>query len=63
METPQDAGTKVYTNGTCLMTKMAATPIYGKKPCKNLLLQNQKTNDLVTWDVGPIKFVQMMILR
>ena len=38
METPQDAGTKVYTNGTCLMTKMAATPIYGKKPCKNLLL-------------------------
>ena len=45
------------------MTKMAAMPIYGKNPLKIFLLQNQKA-DLV-WsigDVGPTKFVQMMIL-
>ena len=34
------------------MTKMAATPIYGKKPFKNLLLQNQKADDLGTWYVA-----------
>ena len=31
------------------MTKMAAMPIYGKKPFKNLHLQNQKADDLGTW--------------
>ena len=43
------------------MTKMAATPIYGKD-FKNL--QNQKVDDLGTWfgGVGPTKFVQIMIL-
>ena len=34
------------------MTKMAATPIYGKKPFKNLLHQNQKADDLGTWYVA-----------
>ena len=34
------------------MTKMAATPIYGKKPFKSLLLKNQKANDLGTWYVA-----------
>ena len=34
METPKDAGTKVCSNGPGLMTKMAATPIYGKNPLK-----------------------------
>ena len=34
METPQDAGTKVCSNGPDHMTKMAATPIYGKNPLK-----------------------------
>ena len=34
METPQDAGTKVCSNGPGHMTKMAATPIYGKNPLK-----------------------------
>ena len=29
-----DAGTKVCTNGPGHMTKMAATPIYGKNPLK-----------------------------
>ena len=28
------------------MTEVAAMPIYGVKPLKNLLLQNQLTNDL-----------------
>ena len=34
METPYDAGTKVCSNGRGHMTKMAATPIYGKNPLK-----------------------------
>ena len=34
METPMDAGTKVCLNGPGHMTKMGATPIYGKNPLK-----------------------------
>ena len=34
------------------MKKMAAMPIYGKKPFKNLLLENQKADDLGTWYVA-----------
>ena len=34
------------------ITKMAAMPIYGKKNFKNLLLQNQKADDLGTWYVA-----------
>ena len=34
METLWDAGTKVCSNGSGHMTKMAATPIYGKNPLK-----------------------------
>ena len=34
------------------MTKMAAMPIYGKKTFKQLHLQNQKADDLGTWDVA-----------
>ena len=52
METPKDGGTKVCSNGPGHMTKMAAMPIYGKKNFKNLLLQNQKANDLGTWYVA-----------
>ena len=52
METPYDAGTKVCSNGPGHMTKMAAMSIYGKKPFKNLLLQNQKADDLGTWYVA-----------
>ena len=47
METPLDLETKVYSNGPGHITKMAATPIY-----KNLLLQNQKADDLETWYVA-----------
>ena len=35
-------GMKVTTNGLCHLTKIAAMPIYSK----NLLLWNQKANDL-----------------
>ena len=34
METPKDVGMKVCSNGPGHMTKMAATPIYGKNPSK-----------------------------
>ena len=34
------------------MTKMAATPIYGKNPSKNLLLQNRQVDFYETWFVA-----------
>ena len=34
METPQDGETKVCSKGPGHMTKMVATPIYGKNPLK-----------------------------
>ena len=43
---------KINTNELGHMTKMAAMPIYGKNLKKNLLLQNQLTNDLETWYVA-----------
>ena len=52
VETPYDAGTKICSNGPGHMTKMVAMPIYGKKTFKNLLLQNQKADDLGTWYVA-----------
>ena len=36
VEPPWEGGTKVYINGPGHMTKMAATPIYGKNPSKIL---------------------------
>ena len=48
MTSPWDGGTKVCSNGPGHMTKMATMPIYGKK-LKNLLLLNQKADDLETW--------------
>ena len=42
---------EICSNGLGHMTKMAATPIYGKYP-KNLLFQNQKADDLGTWYVA-----------
>ena len=41
---PLDGGMKVSSNGLCHMTKIATMPIYGK----NLLLWNQKADDLET---------------
>ena len=48
MESPWDGGTKVCSNGPGYITKMAAMPIYNKN-LKNLLIRNQKADDLETW--------------
>ena len=48
VESPWDGGTKVCSNGPGHMTKMAAVPKYGKN-FKNLLLRNQRADDLETW--------------
>ena len=42
---------KINSNELGHMTNMAAMPIYGKN-LKNLLLQNQLTDDLETWYVA-----------
>ena len=52
MEPQWDGGTKVCSRGLGHMTKMATMSIYGKKPLKNLLLQNQRATDLVAWYVA-----------
>ena len=50
VEPAWDRGMKVSTIGLCHITKMVAMPIYmyGKN-FKNLLLWNQKADDLETW--------------
>ena len=40
---------KIYTSELGHMTNMAAMPICSKNLTKNLLFQNQSTNDLETW--------------
>ena len=53
MELLWDGGMKFFSNGPGHMIKMAATPIYGKKPKKKKkkknLLRNQKADDLESW--------------
>ena len=51
VEPPWERGTKVCINGPGHMTKLAATPIYGKN-LKNLLLQNQRADFHETWYVA-----------
>ena len=46
METPRDAGTIVCSNGPGHMTKMAATPIYGKNSLKIFF---SRTRRPMTW--------------
>ena len=48
MESPWDGVTKICSNGPGHMTKMAAIP-YMVETFKNLLLRNQKADDLETW--------------
>ena len=48
MEPPCDRVMKVRTNGLFHMTKMAAMSIYCKT-FKDILLWNQKADDLETW--------------
>ena len=40
---------KIFLNGPGDMTKMAATPIYGKNLKKKNLLQNQKADYFESW--------------
>ena len=42
---------KIYTNELGHMTNIATMPIYSKN-LKNLLYQNQETDDLETWYVA-----------
>ena len=66
METPKDGGTKVCSNGPGHMTKMAAMPIDAKNPLKIFIFRTRRPRpgDLVCSirDVGPTKFVQMVVL-
>ena len=50
MKTPYNKLAKMYANYFGHMTKMADMTIYGK-PFENLLLQNQKADDIGTWYV------------
>ena len=64
VKTPNAKVTKIYTKYFCHMTKVAATPIYGKNPLKIFFSRTRKplTCGLDIEDVGPTKFVQMMNL-
>ena len=42
METPEEAGAKVSSNGPGHMTKMVTTPIYGKNPLKVLFSRTRR---------------------
>ena len=52
VEPPWVGGTKSCSQHLGHMTKMAATPIYGKKTFKNLLLQNRQADFHETWYVA-----------
>ena len=62
VEPPWEGGKKVYINGPCHMTKMAAMPIYGKN-LKHLLLQNQMPYDLETWHVASVTQVLQSLYK
>ena len=49
MELLWDKEMKNCSNGPGHMTKMATMPVYGKNLKKNLLLRNQKADDLEFW--------------
>ena len=44
------------------MTKMAAMPIYGKNPLKIFFTRTRRLFICSIGDVGPTKFVQIMII-
>ena len=54
---------KIYTNELGHMTNMAAMPIYIVKTLKNLLLQNQLTDDLETLYVALFMQVLPRLLK
>ena len=45
-------GNEIFSRHLDHMNKIAATPIYGKKPFKNLLLQNRQADFHETWYVA-----------
>ena len=51
MEPQWDGGMKVCLRGLGHMTKMAATPIYGKNPSR-IFSRTERANDLVAWYVA-----------
>ena len=66
LKTPYDKLAKIHTKHFGHMTKMTATPIYGKNPLKIFF---SRTRSPMTWNLvcsiwvfWPTKFVQMMIL-
>ena len=62
MEFPWDVGTKICSNGSGHMTKMAAMPIYGKKPLKIFKADDLKTCFAASGARVLPNFVQMMTL-
>ena len=52
VEFPWEGGTKVYINGPGHMTKMAATPIYGKNPSKIFFSRTGGGDFHETWYVA-----------
>ena len=54
MEPPLEKGIKVYIIGPGHRTKVAATPIYGKKTFKNFRFHNRKSYDLETWHAASV---------
>ena len=52
MEPQLDGGTKVCSRGLGLMTKMATTPIYGKKHSK--IFFSRIKGPMKHWGLGPI---------
>ena len=64
MKTPYDKLAKIYTKYFGHMTKITAKPIYGKNPLKIFFSRTRRpvTLGLGIGDVGPTKFVQIMIL-
>ena len=66
MKAYERMGMNIYINELGHITKMAATPIYGKN-FKNLLIQNKCSDDLETWYVASgtsssTKIVHLMTL-
>ena len=59
MEPPWDGGMKVSTIGLCHMTKMATMSIYGK----NLLLWNEKADDLETFYTASVTQAQPNLFK
>ena len=63
MEFPWVGGTKVCSRHLGHVTQMAATPIYGKHPFKNLLLLNLQVDFHETWYVTSGGFVYFVLIH